>query len=262
MWYIRILFIFGLCLSEGVCDYPYPPRFEGLFEEYNTKRLDLIARFLPEDPTIFEAGGHYGDDTLRFAAKWPKAQIVTFEANPAAFDKFREKTKDIPNVHGYNLAVNNHNGKTILYVCYGDYGNNPVFEGASSLLEPSDWTKKNYQGPQLIVPCVVLDDWCTNRGHRGFDFLWLDLEGLELQVLQSSPRVVESAKVIYTETNFLEFRKGMTQFKSLRQFLENSGFKLLAHWYAENFQGDAIFLKEDLYDEAAAQYFRTLIEGN
>ncbi len=255
---IRNLFVFcflALSLTKAACEL-YPARFEGLYEEFKGPRLDLIARFLPDDPVIFEAGGHYGHDTINFAAKWPNSKIVTFEANPEAFKKFSETTKGLPNVQGYNLAVNNYNGKAVLHVCYGTSGDNPVFEGASSLLEASEWMKQHYRGPKVIVPCVILDDWCRDNRIERFDFLWLDLEGLELQVLQSSPRVLEQVKVIYTETNFQEFRKGMTQFKALRQFLENSGFKLLAHWYAENFQGDAIFLKNDVYDEAVAQYFQ------
>ena len=80
------------------------------------------------------------------------------------------------------------------------------------------------------------------------DFMWLDLEGLELQVLKSSPRILEKVKIIYTETNFFEFRKGMTQFNDLKIFLENVGFRLLSHWYVEGFQGDAIFIKKELFE--------------
>ena len=60
-----------------------------------------------------------------------------------------ESTKDIINVYAYSLAVNDYNGIAVLNVCYGD---NPVFEGASSLLEPSEWVQIHYQGPKLEVP--------------------------------------------------------------------------------------------------------------
>ena len=78
--------------------------------------------------------------------------------------------------------------------------------------------------------------------------MWLDLEGLELQVLKSSPRILEKVNVIYTETNFLEFRLGMTQFTDLKTQLDNSGFKMLYHWYYEGLQGDAIFVKRELFE--------------
>lgn len=79
--------------------------------------------------------------------------------------------------------------------------------------------------------------------------MWLDLEGLELQILASSLKILDTVKLIYTETNFLEFRKGMTQFKDLKKFLNNFGFKLLSHWYAEGLQGNAIFVKNIEFPE-------------
>ena len=129
-----------------------------------------------------------------------------------------------------------------MHVCYGTEGNNPVFEGASSLLEPSEWMKVHYQGPKITVPCVVLDDWWRQNQDRPIDFMWLDLEGLELQVLRSSPQLLKTVSVIYTETNFRPFRIGMTQYEELKAFLEHNGFTMISHWYAENFQGNAIFI--------------------
>lgn len=219
-----------------------------MYEEWLGHPLDVVARFIPEDPIIFEAGGHYGEDTVRFAQKWPQAKIISFEPNPHAFELLAEATRGISNISVYPLAVNDLSGSAIFHVCYGTTGDNPIFEGASSLLEASDWQAIHYQGPKVIVPCVVLDEWCALNEVDHIDFMWLDLEGLELQALQSSPRLLQSLKVIYTETNFLDFRKGMTQYGALKRFLEQSRFKLIAHWYAEGFQGNAIFVKKEMFE--------------
>lgn len=232
--------LIGLLLPLTTNCNEFPPRFEGMFQEYGGRRLDLIAKFLPKAPVIFEAGGHFGYDTVNFAKKWPNATIISFEANPYSFQKFQSTTFGISNIYGYNLAVNNYNGKAILNICN-------LNEGASSLLESLEWTKARYEGPKIEVPCRVLDDWCIENHVDQIDFMWLDLEGLELQVLQSSPKILKTVKVIYTETNFKEFRNGMTQYKDLKAFLENSGFKMLAHWYLENIQGDAIFVREEIF---------------
>ncbi|MBI5345790.1 MAG: FkbM family methyltransferase [Chlamydiae bacterium] len=223
-----------------------PPRFEGMFEEYSNKRLELIAKFLPENPVVFEAGGHNGEDTVKFLNTWPKAKIISFEPFPEAFEKLKKTTSGLSNVSCYNIAVNNVNGKAIFYVCKGlIYGDS---ESASSLLEPSEMMKDAYKGPKIEVPCVVLDDWCKKNKVDHLDFMWLDLEGLELLTLQSSPKILSTVKVIYTETNFQELRKGMPQYADLKAFLEKAGFKLLSHWYEENFQGNAIFVKKEIFD--------------
>lgn len=255
MHYMRFaLLVLGLVLysTQGECRYA----FEGFFKEYggspwggmDGRRLDLVAKFLPDDPVIFEAGGHYGDDTVNFVKKWEDATIISFEPNPHAFEKLVEKTKGIENVHSYNLAVHNYNGIATLHVCHGYYGDNPIFEGASSLLSPTKRKELDYQGPKIDVPCVILDDWALENNVDHIDFMWLDLEGVELHVLKSSPRILNTVKVIYTETNLTDLRIGITEFTELRTFLESSGFKLLAHWYYEWNQGDAIFVKKELFD--------------
>jgi len=228
----------------------YPQRYEGvrIYEESLGHPLDVVKGFISEDPVIFEAGGHYGEDTIRFIQKWPFAQVISFEPNPHAFELLTEATKDMSQISSYQLAVSDRNGQAVMHVCYGTTGDNPVFEGASSLLEASDWQAIHYKGPKVIVPCVILDDWCALQGIDHIDFMWLDLEGLELQVLKSSPRILDSVRVIYTETDFLEFRKGMTQYDELKSFLEKSRFKLIAHWYAEGFQGNAIFVRKEDFE--------------
>ena len=234
-------------LAYGQQD-PYPYRFEGIFEEYGSNRLALIAKFLPFNCVVLEAGAHYGTDTINFVKQWPAGKILCFEPNPNAFTKLCENTKQFNNVQRYNLALGDHNGMSTFHVCYGTGGKSPEFEGASSLLPPSPAMEIHYQGPTIEVPCVILDEWCKQNKIDHIDFMWLDLEGFELQALKNSPQILSTVKVIYTETNFFPFRVGTTQYQTLKRFLEQSGFQLLSHWYREGLQGDAIFVKKEIYE--------------
>lgn len=224
----------------------YVERFEGIFEDFKYHPLELVALFLPEDPVVFEAGAFDGSDTCNLSKQWPQGTIHSFEPNPHAFSLWTEKTKSCANAHGHNLAVNTYNGQAVFYVCHGSTGDNPVFEGASSLLESSEWMKQNYRGPEIVVPCVILDDWCAANSIDRIDFMWIDLEGFELQLFKSSPNILDTVRVIYTETNFRDFRVGMTQYGELKEFLQKKGFQLLSHWYAEGFQGNAIFVRSSI----------------
>ncbi|MBI5345787.1 MAG: FkbM family methyltransferase [Chlamydiae bacterium] len=219
----------------------YLPKFEGMFEEYSNKRLELIAKFLPETPVVFEAGGCY-EDTVNFLNTWPKAKIISFEPNPESFKKLTKSTLGLSNVFCYNIALNNVNRKAILNVCCDE-------NRTSSLLEPSEMIKDAYKWLKVEVPCVVLEDWCKEKKVDHLDFMCLNLEGMELLALESSSKILKTVKVIYTKTNFQEFRKGMAQYADLKTFLEKSGFKLLSHWYKENFQGEAIFVKKEIFDD-------------
>lgn len=244
--FISILFIF---LTSLVFADPYPQRFEGLYPEYGGNPLELIQRFIPENPVIFEAGAHYGEDSIKFATRWPLGKILSFEPNPHAFELFLKTTEGYSNIYGFPIAISNYNGTATLYVCYGTNGNEVIFEGASSLLEPSEEMEIHYQGPKVEVPCMILDDWCEINGIHNIDFMWLDMEGLELQVLSASPKIFDTVKAIYVETNFYKFRKGTTLYNDLKNFLESKGFKMLSHWYMESIQGNAIFVRKELYPQ-------------
>ncbi|HSX11018.1 MAG TPA: FkbM family methyltransferase [Chlamydiales bacterium] len=208
-------------------------------------RLDIVSLFLPDNPIVFEAGAFDGTDTITLAKKWPEGKIISFEPNPNAFSKYQKRARWLPNTSGYNLAVNTYNGFATFYLSWGYGGNNPIFEGGSSLLKPSKEKAADYEGPIITVPCVVFDDWCEEHGIEAVDFMWLDLEGFEIQFLTSSPKILKTVQVIYTETNFKQLREGTTQFATLVAFLQDMGFVVIAHWYNDGFQGDAIFVRKE-----------------
>lgn len=244
-----------ICLLMSIASMPllfsaYNDRhYEGLKPDWEAAnhslsgRLNIINQFLPENPIVFEVGGKDGDDSVKLAQMWPAGRIISFEANPHQFQFYKEKALNFPNMTGYNLAVNTYNGFATFHLCWGTNGTDPVFEGASSLLEASEAMAIHYMGPDITVPCVVFDDWCKENQVNVVDFMWLDLEGFESQFLSSSPDILSTVKVIYTETNFFKFREGTTQFYDLKRLLASHGFTLIAHWYNEGLQGDAVFVR-------------------
>lgn len=225
--------------------------FEGINAAWKTyevveDRLRVAAQFLPENPFVFEVGAKDGEDSVKLAKMWPRGTILSFEANKNQFIKYLERSQKFSNMQGYNLAVNTYNGFATFHLCWGSNGDDPVFEGASSLLEPFGPYKNDYKGPTITVPCVVFQDWCREHAVNRIDFIWLDIEGFELQFLKSSPELLKTVRVIHTETNFSQFREGTTQFEDLKSYLESEGFTLVAHWYNEGLQGDAIFVRNEL----------------
>lgn len=242
-----VLLLLSWSLSGNLNSSDY--RFEGLFEKANqNSRYGLIEKIIEPDDVLFEAGGFDGGDTIHLVKLVPQGKIITFEPNPSRFQELVDKTKNISNVKTYPFALCEYNGTIEFNLCHGPT-NNRAYEGASSILPASDSMKLNYKGPKIQVPCVILDDWCRNNGVNKIDFMWLDLEGYELQMLRSSPRILKTVKAMYVETNFFEFRKGMTLYPTLRAFLESQGFRMLSHWYHKGRQGDAVFVRAELFDK-------------
>jgi FkbM family methyltransferase len=226
--------------------------YEGiaLFQTHDKIDIDWLPQFLPYNPVIIEAGAFRGDDTCRMAKQWPRGRIFAFEPNPEAFELLQKKIleESISNIQLFNLAINTYGGIAYLNVCHGMNGNNPIYGYASSLLPLTKEMEIYCKGPGVVVPCANLDDWCTSHQIDHVDLLKLELEGMELQVLESSFQILQNTKVIYVKTQIHPYRRGMTQYSELKNFLEQHNFVLLSHRYQPGITGYAVFLCRDLFD--------------
>lgn len=82
----------------------------------------------------------------------------------------------------------------------------------------------------------------TDR-NQNYDFIWIESEGAELEVIQEHSDLLNKARAIYTSTH-------PGSFSSLRSILESAGFTLLSHWYWEGEKGNAIFIRKEIFDAA------------
>lgn len=82
-------------------------KYEGKIENYKYKynRLDLIAKFIPEDPVILEAGSNRGEDTIRIASKWPRGHVLAFEAFPEVYNLLQKNLHRLNNVCSFPYAL-------------------------------------------------------------------------------------------------------------------------------------------------------------
>lgn len=212
--------------------------------------LEIISYFINEHPKILEAGGHYGEDTVKMHNFWPNSIIYSFEPNPSAYEKLKQRIKGYDHILTYPIALYNYDGIVKFYVQL-NYGN----EGASSILtassEYSEIGHKHswwYIDREIEVPCLMLDSWAKKERVEEIDFMWLDMEGVELCVLKSGMHLLRNVKVIYTEVNFQEFRMQMTQYKDLEKFLNDQGFEQVFFEGDATFQGNALFVKKNLFE--------------
>ena len=205
------------------------------------------ALFIPYNPIIVEVGGYKGGNTIRLSRDYPQGRVIVFEPNPKVFDQLLSATKECKNVSAYNMALATYDGLTTLNLNHGIYCDDENLEGLSSVLQ-EDPSYPYFRGPQIVVPCVVFDDWCKQNGVDRVHFMQLDCEGFELQILKSSPEILKTVLVICTKTNFFPFREETTLYPELEAYLESCGFVMMAHWYREGLQGEATFVRKYMYD--------------
>lgn len=209
--------------------------------------LHYIKEHLPHNPIIIEAGAFDGKETIKMAELWPQGVIHAFEPVPEIFEKLKKNTQHLANVYCHPIALSDSDGTATLYI--SEKPQKPgIASQANSLLKPKERLKLS----PLIFPktmevsTITLDHWAQKNHLSHIDFLWLDMQGYELNVLKASPHVLAQVSVIYTEVEFIEAYEGQYQFAQVKDWLESNGFKMIGKDFADSpewFFGNCLFIK-------------------
>jgi FkbM family methyltransferase len=156
--------------------------------------------------TILEIGANDGEDSERFLACFPEADLYCFEPDPRAIRRWRSRIHD-PRATLYEIALADHQGTVTLHQSGGrppgkywtNYGD---WDKSGSIL-PFDRHKDNAPwmdcgSTTAEVACQTLDQWAADHPVI-FDFLWIDVQGAELIVLQHGATALQRTRFVYAE---------------------------------------------------------------
>ncbi len=124
------------------------------------------------------------------------------------------------------LALNKQIGEATLYVtkslwCSSLYAPNENylarFEGLSDLMN-LDFS--------VDIETTTLDAFCKDEGIDEIDFLQIDVQGADLDVLQGGSRLIEHCKAIQTEVEFSHLYINQPLFGDVDIYLRKQGFTL------------------------------------
>lgn len=201
---------------------------------------EYIRQFLPANPVVIEAGAHIGRDTEKMARLWPDATIYAFEPVPELFKQLQERTMKYSNVHCFNLALSNREGEAVLNVSAG------ASTAASSLLKSYEYSRArpDVHFHELAVKTVILDHWAHQTDVKKVDFIWLDLQGYELEVLKASPHLLSTARALLIEASLNERFKNNPLYDEIKKWIESQGFKALIQDAPKHHKVNIFFVKE------------------
>lgn len=217
--------------------FPVLPQVVFSAHNYQNAMLSYVKSFLPSDPIILEAGGHFGEDTIRMKSMWPNATMHVFEPLPSSFEKMIYSTHNLSKVFCYPYALTTFSGNTNFYI---DIPNN----AASSIGYPVEWNESEFNKTPIQVPCITINEWAKFNNISKIDFMWLDMEGHELYALQHARDILGTIRAIYTEISFEPIRIDSCSYINLRNFLESEGF--YEAWKSSDTGrfGDALFVRK------------------
>jgi 2-O-methyltransferase len=192
------------------------------------------------DPTILEIGCNDGSDTLALLNVLPNARIYCFEPDPRAIAHFkRNLTGRLDRATLIEVALSNQNGQIEFHASSGG-DSDEGWHQSGSIRRPENHLRK-YPWVKfdkiIAVRTRRLDDWCTETGIEEVDFIWMDVQGAEGDVIKGATRTLEKARFLYTEYSNNELYAGQLSLKGLLAILP--GFKIVAK-YGRPGDGDVL----------------------
>ena len=198
---------------------------------------DWVSRKLPKNPVIIEAGVYDGRDTAWFATNFPEGQIYGFEPLDEPFNLAYNNLSRFPNVTLCKYALGPKTGDGIMHEC--DWRS-----GSSSLRKPTGTltfhpTIKWIGETQVDV--INLDEFCVDNDIKHVDIMWLDMQGSENEVIQSSPNIVSKTKYIYSEVSLMEMYEGVPLLEEYKSNMKEIGFEVVWEDLPWKDMGDVLF---------------------
>jgi FkbM family methyltransferase len=188
---------------------------------------ERVARYLPPDPIILEAGAHNGVDTLRMASFWPSAKIYAFEPVPDAYaELLRRATKHPGRIHCYPLGLGPKKGTMSMHIS-GDGSAGSC--QSSSLLPPTQGHLLEYSfvsfGKRTEVEVSTIDDWARENRIDRVDFMRLDMQGYEIEALKGAGLTLECTTVIQLEVSNVQLYHGAPLYTEVEEWMAGRGFR-------------------------------------
>jgi FkbM family methyltransferase len=171
--------------------------------------------------SILDIGANVGRFSLTANAVFPEATIEAFEPLPTCFQTAVKALKPYPNVTLHNIALGESDGEIEMFA--NDFSpSSSILPMANAHKEAFPFTKHGTMVPIKVRP---LDDVARELNLRGPDFVKIDVQGFERQVLAGGRETIGKANVVLLELSFEELYEGQPLFDELFDTMRSLDFK-------------------------------------
>jgi FkbM family methyltransferase len=186
---------------------------------------DLIKFFIPEEgDTVVDIGAHIGHYTILSSMRvGPSGKVVSIEAHRGNFDMLNRNVKlnHLNNVVTLNYAVFSKDTKINLYL--------PAQESDFTIYNTVMTDRGGKDGEHFVeVDANTLDNLLQQNGINAEDVNWvkIDVEGAELEVLKGSTNVLSKSKDISLLIEVHNIADGTNQYSPIMDLLDHHNFKI------------------------------------
>ncbi len=180
------------------------------------KIFNLCDPLLPPSPVVFDVGAYKGGYSEMVISKFRLAKLFLFEPNDQLCNELKAKHGD---QKVFNFLLSHWQGKQSFYRCLdkGDELSSSYNREIFSEVENVEETK----------PCTYVDLFCLEHEILFIDFLKIDVEGSELDVLKGSEEMLKNKCIRFIQVEYggTYLDAGIT-FEQVIQFVGQFGYKV------------------------------------
>jgi len=156
---------------------------------YKNGESYLISN-LPNPKVIFDVGASVGMYTNCLCDNFHNAEIYAFEPMKTNFKKLKDYQEG-GKIKVFNVAIGSKKGfRSITYPKW-DVAN----DGTSSLPSLYDIFEPRGDLEEEGVSVITIDDFCEEHKIKNIDFMKIDVEGGELEVLKGAKRMIREGRI-------------------------------------------------------------------
>ena len=164
----------------------------------------LITRVLKKNlgeikrPVIFDVGANVGKYSMMLAKEYPDAHIFAFEPNENAFKQLKTNLGNM--VTCINVGMGSEEKVEKIFT----YADNLTSSHASMYKEVFRTFHKRDDLVEIDFQITTLDLFCERRKVTGIDFLKIDAEGNELNILKGASGMISDGRIKMIQFEFGE----------------------------------------------------------
>jgi FkbM family methyltransferase len=184
---------------------------------------------------IIHVGAHYGEEISEYVENGV-SDIIVFEPLSECFDILTQKVVTLnANIQGYQVALGSSTGTATMYLSDNE-------KQSSSILKPKVHLTHHpyvkFDGTEE-VEVNLLDNFDT----RNCNFLNMDVQGYELEVLKGAVQTLNRIDYLYCEVNRDEVYENNAYVEEIDEFLSTYGMSRVETNWSGEIWGDAFYIK-------------------
>lgn len=197
---------------------------------------DLVKKYNMNISGVIHIGAHYGEEVSNYV-NLGIDDIVLFEPLKKNFEILEKNVSNLnANITGYCVALGNKNQNVNIFLSSNNLESSSVLKPKIHLYLHPDVV---FSGEE-IVEMKKLDDFSL----MSFNFINLDVQGYEMEVLKGAEETLKNIDYLYCEVNRDEVYEGNAYIEDIDNYLSNYNMRRVeTSWWYDGPWGDALYIK-------------------